>query len=258
MRQRRGQRWSMGVNYHAARARPSKHGIQGQMEIAFLRTRTCTKLHNQNVENIANTGNRIIHAEQMPCYSSLQKARIAHTIVTYHILDFSLLLWVLIRIVSSRRFYWVSTTGSLLRIMLLLLLFIIIIIFTPLIWTYEITWVSLWEKGPYGICNQCKSRSACVFAQSDLGLHYLLNASSIPLEQIRKHLRPQNDHLDEQADLDLQSLKCDKGLFVIKWHIYKATKYHKWNCDKRMLTSFLLFSLKNTQYSIVFFLWACL
>ena len=71
-------------------------------------------------------------------------------------------------------------------------------------WTLVYMWCATHEKGPYAVCGQSRPRSACAFAQAELGLRCPLIASMDTASYVDEQRMLRSDCTDVHADLDLR------------------------------------------------------
>ena len=60
------------------------------------------------------------------------------------------------------------------------------------------------EKGPYALYGQHRPRSACAFAQADLGLRCLISESVDTIVYVDKQRMFGSDCMDARANLELR------------------------------------------------------
>ena len=74
------------------------------------------------------------------------------------------------------------------------------------------------EKGPYAICGQRRPRSACAFAQADLGLRCPLKESMDAVVCVEEQRTSSSDCTDAHAHLDFCSTHMTEGPFSYGAH----------------------------------------
>ena len=76
------------------------------------------------------------------------------------------------------------------------------------------SWRSKQEKGSYTICGQCRSRSACAYAQADLNLHCPLTEWMDTEVYVDEQKMPKIYCADVHAELDLRrpQIVCEQNV----------------------------------------------
>ena len=73
-------------------------------------------------------------------------------------------------------------------------------------------WCTTHEKGPYVICGQRRPRSACAYAQTDLGLHCLLTEGMDTVVYVDEQRMSRSDCSGAHSHLDIACLQYSDSL----------------------------------------------